>query len=91
MTVSDFTVFVDSTRGPVSITLPEASNEGKMVFVQKIDDSANDVLVRCVEGDTINRINSLSATKRWEGWMLIADGIRTWFIVSRSMQPFVYV
>jgi hypothetical protein len=84
MTSSDFAMFVDATQGPVRITLPEASNEGKMVFIQKVDGSDNVVFVKCVEGDSIRPGDSLRASDRWDGWVLVADGVRTWFVVSTS-------
>jgi len=84
MTSSDFAMFVDATQGPVRITLPEASNEGKMVFVQKVDGSDNVVFVKCVEGDSISPDDSLRASGRWDGWVLVADGVKTWFVVSTS-------
>ena len=84
MKSSDFAMFVDATEGPVRITLPEASNEGKMVFIQKVDSSANVVLLRCVEGDSISSADSLQASTRWDGWILVADGVKTWFVVSTS-------
>jgi hypothetical protein len=84
MTVSDFAIFVDSTQGPVSITLSSASSEGKMVFVQKVDSSNNAVLVKCLEGDGIDLGVSLRASSQWEGWALVADGAKTWFVVSKS-------
>jgi hypothetical protein len=84
MLVSDFTIYVDATRGPVRITLPGASNEGKMVFIQKIDNSENIVFVKCVEGDYISSGGSLEASSRWDGWTLMADGRQTWFVLSVS-------
>jgi hypothetical protein len=84
MTSSDFAMFVDATQGPVRITLPEASNEGKMVFVQKVDGSDNVVFVKCAEGDGMSPNDSLRASSRWDGWVLIADGAKTWFVVSTS-------
>ena len=84
MTSSDFTMFVDATQGPVRITLPEASNEGKMVFIQKVDGSDNVVFVKCVEGDGISPGDPLKASGRWDGWILVADGVKTWFVVSTS-------
>jgi hypothetical protein len=84
MTSSDFVMYVDATQGPVRVTLPEASNEGKMVFVQKVDGSDNVVFVKCVEGDSISPGGSLRASDRWDGWVLIADGVKTWFVASTS-------
>lgn len=89
MAISDFAIFADATKGPVSITLPEASSIGKMVFIQKVDDSGNAVFVKCAGDDRINRVDSLRATSRWDGWTLVADGVKTWFVISRSTRgPF---
>jgi len=84
MSISDFAVYVDTTQGPVSITLPSASNAGKMVFIQKIDGSDNVVAVKCLGDDRINRVDSLRATRGLDGWMLVADGEKTWLVISKS-------
>lgn len=89
MTNADFAVYADATHGAVRITLPEASINGNMIFIQKVDDSENPVFVKCVQGECIDGNTSLKATKPWEGWTLIADGVRTWNVISTSecVQP----
>jgi hypothetical protein len=84
MPVSDFAIFADATQGPVRIALPEASNEGKIVFIQKVDDTGNPVFVRCLEGDSTSSGDSLKASDRWDGWTLMADGVKTWVVISTS-------
>jgi hypothetical protein len=86
MSVCDFAVYVDTTQGPVSVTLPVASSAGKMVFIQKIDDSDNVVLVKCLGDDRIGPVDSLRATRRLDGWTLVADGEKTWFVLSKSTE-----
>ena len=84
MKSSDFAIFADATGGSIHITLPEPSNKGMIVFIQKVDDSDAPVSVNCAPGDQINRIRALRATRCSEGWMLATDGVRTWSIISRS-------
>ena len=81
---SDFAIFADATRGPIHITLPEASSKGTMIFIQKVDDSSNPVFVECAESERTNGIPYLRATTCCEGWLLVADGVKTWNIISRS-------
>lgn len=88
MAFSDFAIFADATHGPISITLPAASSEGKMVFIQKIDSTSNAVVLKCADGDAIERVTSLRATGRWEGWMLTTDGIKNWTVMSKSNSSF---
>ena len=88
MATSDFAIFADATDGPIKITLPAASSEGKMVFIQKVDGSGNAVVLNCAEGDRIDHVNSLRTTSHWDGWMLIADGIENWTVVSKSSSAF---
>ncbi len=88
MATSDFAIFADATHGPISITLPAASNEGKMVFIQKVDSSGNAVALKCADGDGIDLAISLRTTRHWEGWMLIADGIKNWTVISKSNSAF---
>jgi hypothetical protein len=84
MKSSDFAIFADATGGPIHITLPEASNRGTMIFIQKVDDSNNPVYVESAEGERTNRIPLLKATTRCEGWILVADGLKIWNVLSRS-------
>ena len=84
MKSSDFAIFADATGGPIYITLPKASNKGAIIFIQKVDDSDNPVFVEPAESERTNLISLLIATARCEGWMLIADGVKTWNILSRS-------
>ncbi len=84
MTLSDFAVYADATLGPVQITLPESSEKGMVVFVQKVDDTHNPVIVKCTERGTIDGATSLRAIGHWEGWTLVADGVRTWNVLSKS-------
>jgi hypothetical protein len=88
MATSDFAIFADATNGPIRITLPAASSEGKMVFIQKVDSSSNAVVLKCTEGDRIDLAPSLRTTSHWEGWMLIADGVKNWTVVSKSNSAF---
>jgi hypothetical protein len=85
---SDLAILADATHGPISITLPAASSEGKMVFVQKVDSSRNAVLLKCAEGDGIDFASSLRTTNYLEGWMLIADGVKNWTVISKSNSSF---
>jgi hypothetical protein len=89
MTNSDFAVYADATQGAIRITLPFASMNGNMIFIQKIDDSDNPVFVKCIQGEAIDDNYFLKATKAWEGWTLVADGERTWNVISISgcVQP----
>jgi hypothetical protein len=84
MSNSDFAVYVDATQGPMSITLPTASDAEKIVFIQKIDGSDNVVLVKCLGDDRMNRVDSLRTTRRLDGWTLVADGEKTWSVISKS-------
>jgi hypothetical protein len=87
MTNSDFAVYADATHGAVRITLPLATMNGNVIFIQKIDGSDNPVFVKCVQGEGIDGNTSLKATKPWEGWTLVADGVRTWNVISISGRP----
>ncbi len=88
MAPSDFAIFADATQGPISITLPAASSEGKMVFIQKVDSSGNVVVLECAEGDEIDLATSLRTTSHLEGWMLLADGTVNWTVISKSNSAF---
>ena len=84
MTLSDFAVYADATQGPIHVTLPETSEKGMVVFVQKVDEGSNPLILKCPERGTIDGLTSLRATNRWEGWTVVADGVKTWKVLSRS-------
>jgi len=84
MTSSDFAVYADASQGPIHITLPETSEKGMMVFIQKVDDTNNPVIVECRERGTLDGVTSLRASNSWEGWTLVADGNMAWNVISRS-------
>jgi hypothetical protein len=84
MKSSDFAIFADATGGPIHITLPKTSNRGTIIFIQKVDDSNNPVYVESGERERTNGTPRLKATTRCEGWILVADGLKTWNILSRS-------
>ena len=50
LAISDFAIFADATHGPISIILPAASSEGKIVFIQKVDSSGNAVVLKFTSG-----------------------------------------
>ncbi len=84
MTLSDFAVYADASQGPIQVTLPETLEKGMVVFVQKVDDTANPVILKSPESGTIDGATSLRAVNHWEGWTLVADGVNTWSVLSRS-------
>ena len=88
MASSDLAIFADASNCPIRITLPAASSEGKIVFIQKVDRSGNAVVLNCAPGDRIDLAPSLRTTSHLDGWMLIADGIKNWTVISRSNSAF---
>jgi len=75
---SDEIILVDASGGAVTITLPAASNEGQVLLIKKIDNSANAVTVVPGGGDTIEGAANISLASQWDGAILTADGANDW-------------
>lgn len=75
------TVLVDASAGPVTITLPAATNGGRRYDVKKIDNSSNVVTIACEVGNTLDGASTIELTVQHQHRSTIADGVSNWFIV----------
>lgn len=76
--VTDSTLLVDATAGPVTITLPSAGAYGTEATIKKIDASANAVTIAVQPGDTINGGPSISLPAQYDEATCVTDGA-DWF------------
>lgn len=64
-----FSVEVDASGGPVTITLPDSTGagvNGRIYNVKKVDNSANAVTIARSGADTIDGVTSQSLTAQWQ-------------------------
>jgi hypothetical protein len=79
-TLQDWTIFVDATAAPVTITLPSAATAGKTFNVKKIDVTANAVAVATTGGQTIDGLPGFATVTPYESIMVQSDG-SNWFSI----------
>lgn len=77
--LSDWTVAVDATINPVTITLPSAATSGKTYNVKKINSTINTVTVATTGGQTIDG-NTTQVINDYENISLQSDGTN-WLIL----------
>lgn len=63
LTKNDFTVLVDASAGPVTVTLPSVNEApGQTINVKKVDATANLVTIACTGSETIDGAASKTTT-----------------------------
>lgn len=66
---------VNSTSGAVTINLPTAvDNNGKWIYITKIDSTANDITVDANSTETINGSTTLTLSTQWETKIFKSNG-----------------
>lgn len=78
-------ILVDATAAPITITLPAANSGvvggatfGPILYIKKIDVSANAVTISRAGADTIEGANTMSLAAQWDKVVLVADGVSLW-------------
>jgi phage-related baseplate assembly protein len=84
MRVSDYAILANATSGALTVTLPHASTSGLIVDIKKIDSSAHAVMIAAASGDKIEGAATKSLSTQYSSYMLIADGVHTWYIQSNA-------
>jgi hypothetical protein len=86
MTTSDFAILANASTKAVIVTLPPANTpgacNGMIVFVKKIDSSANAVDVTAAGSDTIENVSSAPLTSQYASLTLLSNGSNEWFKIS---------
>jgi len=67
-----------TVSGPITITLPLASNNGQHLWIKKIDGSTNPVRVVTSNSDVIEGTNTVHLFTQYEGIHLYSAGGSTW-------------
>jgi hypothetical protein len=74
-------VLANASRGPLTITLPKASeSRGRLYFVKKIDNTSNAVIMTPRVGERVDGQTSISLTTLNGVVRLVSDGLN-WYIV----------
>ena len=86
MSTSEFAILADasSSNGGLTVTLPAASNTGMLVFIKKIDNSTQTVIIKSAGTDTIEGASTQSLTTKNQSRTLIAGGNHVWYIQSAT-------
>lgn len=78
-------ILVDATAAPITLTLPAANSGvvggvlfGPILYIKKIDVSANAVTISRAGADTIEGANTMSLAAQWDKVVLAADGVSLW-------------
>jgi hypothetical protein len=75
LTSNDTIVLASATSAGFTLTLPPATSSDKQVyFIQKIDNSANAVVVDAHLAETINGVATISLTAQYQSLILWCDG-----------------
>jgi hypothetical protein len=73
-------ILVDTSTGPVTVTLPPAaSSRGKYYYIKKIDNSANPV--RIESGELVDAESTHTLTLQYQYVMVVCDST-TWHIIG---------
>jgi hypothetical protein len=83
MVNTDFAILANATSGALTINLPAVTYAGMVVYVKKIDSSANVVKVSAGSFE-IEGKSTKSLTAQYDSLTLIADGISTWYEISNA-------
>lgn len=83
-TVRDHTILCDASPGKINISLPaaEASNQGRVYVIKKIDPSINRVTVSAADGQTIDGKPSHVISMRM-GFVEIQSSGSAWFVFGK--------
>jgi len=74
-TAADYTILVDATAGPVTITLPAASSSTGLIFyIKLIDSSGNGVTVDGNGSETIDGAATLAWTTQYQSYAFQCNG-----------------
>jgi len=83
---ADFAVLANALSAGFTVTLPPAATAaGMIVFVKKIDSSANAVKVAAKGTDKIETKASEALSKPFKSLTLISDGSANWYVLSNSI------
>jgi hypothetical protein len=84
MGAADCVVLASAALGALTITLPPASNMGKIVHIKKVDSSANHVTVAPAGGDNIQGAGNVIELNQYTSLSLVADGSSTWYWIAST-------
>lgn len=79
-TDADFTILVDASGAPITVTLPDPSEaSGHVLNIKKIDNSDN-VVTLSGDGSTIDGSATASIESQWQNLQVQSNG-SAWFII----------
>lgn len=80
LNATHYTILVDCSGGPVTITLPPVSGLKRVYFIKKIDSTLNQMTIDGDGAETIDGNTTITSNTQWEAFRLHTDG-SAWYIV----------
>ena len=80
--VTEDTIFVDSTSGNITLTLPAATNKRTYKIIKTV--AANNVIVQRAGTDTVEGGTSITIKNQYEPLVLTNDGVSLWNRIGSS-------
>lgn len=78
---NNFILLCDATAGSITINLPDASaNESKILYIKKIDASANTVTIEPFGSQLIEGNSNLVIGTQYDSPEIVCDGTEWWII-----------
>jgi hypothetical protein len=92
LSLSDYTVLANASSGAFKITLPSVAStagacNGMILFVKKIDASANAVTIAAASTDTIEGNATIALKKQYDSLQLVSNnssGAHEWYILQSA-------
>jgi hypothetical protein len=86
VTADDVSLMIDASGGPVVVDLPTgADQDGKVLFVKKIDTTTNLVTINRGGSDTIENLLTKYLTLPYDGLLLVKNGANWASILATSV------
>lgn len=81
VSASDVVILADATSAAITITLPAAaSSAGRVLYIKKIDASANAVTIDGNASETIDDALTKANTTQYLSYTIVCDGAEWWIV-----------
>jgi hypothetical protein len=81
VTGGDYILLVDCTAGNVTLTLPAANLRNQMLYIKKVDNTVNKVIIAAAGSDKIDGYATQELLYEDEDMPIVADGVSEWDVL----------
>jgi hypothetical protein len=78
---NDYSIMVNASAGPVTITLPAAAGGTSVMNIKKIDASTNAVTIVVSGSDKVDLGTSLEMALQLQAFQIQSDGVSNWWVL----------